>query len=69
MSHELGSSLEAHEESMKVHKLEGWLFGERGSTPIPYPRPPKAKHEEHVSAESAALFKGTASDSTDSAPY
>lgn len=65
MSHELRSSLEAHEESMKVNKLEGWLFGEHGATPIPSPRPPKAKHEAHVSAESASLFKGTASENTD----
>ncbi len=45
-----GSSLEQHEQDMKVSGLEKWLFGAEGSTQLPTPRPkraPAAAHDSH----------------------
>jgi ferredoxin len=50
-----------------VSKLERFLFGEHGSTPIPAvrPEPEHHGHGSEVSAESKAYFSGTADASTD----
>jgi len=68
--HNGNTSLDAHEEEMKVNALERWLFGERGSTPPPMPRPAKKDHgqdhdDAHVSKEYAQYFKDRGVNATD----
>ncbi len=60
------SSLDAHEEHMQVSGIERWLFGEKGSTPTPLPKPQRTDHDDqHVSKEYAQYFKDKGASATD----
>jgi ferredoxin len=61
------SSLERHNEEMKVGGFSRWLFGPGGGTQLPvYETPKHAHHDEpHVSAEFKGFFKDSP-ESTDS---
>ncbi len=60
MSHDHSgkSSLERHNEEMKVRGFSRWLFGANGGTPVPtYAPPAHAHHEAEVSEEFKGFFK------------
>lgn len=60
MSHDNSgrSSLERHNEEMKVSGFARWLFGEKGGTQNPALEPQSTAHEHHAEATVSEAFKG-----------
>jgi ferredoxin len=63
--HSGNDSLAQHEEEMKVGKVDRYLFGEMGSTPVPVPQPPKPVVAQAVAQAEAAGHTASAPEATE----